>query len=75
MNNLREYISSKKLKMIYQNNKLNIVNYDEIVILTDSKIILSKDNKSIVITGSCLTLLKMLDFEILIGGKIKTIEI
>ena len=75
MNNLREYINSKKLKMIYQNNKLNIVNYDEIVILTDSKIILLKDNKSIVITGSCLTLLKMLDFEILIGGKIKTIEI
>lgn len=74
MNNLREYINSKKLKITYINDKLNIVNFNEIVLLTDNKIILLKDNKSIVIKGNCLTLLKLLDSEILIGGEIKIIE-
>ena len=75
MNNLREYINSNKIKITYIENKINVVNYDEIVILTDSKIILLKDNKSIVIEGNNLTLLKLLDKEILIGGNIKKIEL
>ena len=75
MNNLREYINPKELKITYLNNKLNIVNFDKIVILTDNKIILLKDKKSITITGTCLTLLKLMDFEILIGGEIKTINL
>lgn len=75
MNNLREFISSKKLKLNYVDNKLNIVNFDEIIILTDTKIILLKDNETITIKGNDLTLLKLLDFEILIGGCIKIIEL
>ena len=75
MNSLREYVNSKKIKINYINNKLNVVNFDEIVILTDNKIILLKDNKDIVIKGNNLTLLKLLDNEILIGGEIKIIEL
>ncbi|MBQ8892715.1 MAG: hypothetical protein IJ068_07640 [Bacilli bacterium] len=75
MNNLREFINSKKLKINYIDNKLNIVNFDEIILLTDTKIILLKDTKTITIKGSDLSLLKLLDFEILIGGCIKIIEL
>ena len=75
MNNLREFISSRKLKINYMENKLNIVNFDEILILTEDKIILLKDKETIVIKGSNLTLLKLMDSEILIGGFIKIIEL
>ena len=75
MNNLREFISSKKLKINYIDNKLNIVNFDEINLLTESKIILLKDSKTITVKGQDLALLKLLDFEILIGGNIKVIEL
>lgn len=75
MDNIREYVNSKKLKLNYIDNKLNIVNYDEIVILTDKKIVLLKDKKTINIKGNDLTLLKLLDDEVLIGGLIKTIEL
>ena len=75
MNNLREFINSKKLKINYIDNKLNIVNFDEISLLTDDKIILLKDSKIITIKGNDLSLLKLLDFEILIGGHIKIIEL
>ena len=75
MNNLREFISSKKLKINYIENKLNIVNFDEIVILTDNKIILLKDKKMITIKGSDLNLLKLMESEILIGGLVKIIEL
>ena len=75
MNSIREYINSNKLKINYINNKLNIVNYDEIIILTESKIILLKDKHEIIVKGNNLTLLKLLDKEILIGGTIKIIEL
>ena len=75
MNNLKEFINSKKLQINYINNQLNIVNYDEIVIITETKIILLKDKKTITIKGDSLTLLKLLDFELLIGGNIKIIEL
>ena len=75
MNELREFISSKKLKINYVDNKLNVINFDDINLLTDNKIILIKDNKTIVIKGKELLLLKLLDCEILIGGCIKTIEL
>ena len=75
MKKIKEYLNSNELKINYINNKLNIVNYNDIVLLTDEKIIIIKDNKTIVIKGNNLTLLKLLDFEILISGNIKTIEL
>ena len=75
MRRIKEYLNSSKLKMNYSDNKLNIVNYDEIILLTEEKIILLKDKKQIIIKGSSLTLLKILDDEVLINGSIKTIEL
>ena len=75
MNRLREFVNSNKLKFNYIDNKLNIVNFDEIILLSEEKIILLKDNKTICIKGNNLSLLKLLDNEILINGCIKTIEL
>ena len=75
MKKIKEFINSKQLRLNYIDNKLNVVNYDEIVLLTDEKIILTKDKKVIIIKGLYLTLLKLLEEEILINGSIKTIEL
>lgn len=75
MKKIKEFINSKQLRLNYIDNKLNVVNYDEIVLLTDEKIILTKDKKVIIIKGLNLTLLKLLEEEILINGSIKMIEL
>lgn len=75
MKKIKEYLNSSKLKMNYIDNKLNIVNYTEIVLLTEEKIIIKKDNDIIVINGKNLSLLKLLEYEILINGTIKSIEL
>mgnify|MGYP004474606427 FL=1 len=72
---IKEFVNPKNLKITYLDNKLNILNYDEIIILLDNKIILSKNNNIITRTGSNLSLLKLLDNEILIKGSIKNIEL
>ena len=72
---IKEFINPKNLKITYLDNKLNVLNYDEIIFLLDNKIILYKNNNIITITGSNLTLLKLLDNEILIKGSIKNIEL
>ena len=73
--NIREFINPKELKIIYFTNYINIINYDEIILLTDNKISLLKDKKTITIKGDNLLLNKLLDKEILIHGNIKTIEL
>lgn len=75
MNYIKEYLNSNKLQINYIDNKLNIVNYTDIVLLKNDKIILKKDNQVITIKGDNLTLIKLLELEILIQGCIKTIEL
>ncbi len=75
MNKVKEFIKSNDLQINYVNGKLNIVNYNEIILISDTKIVLLKDGKTICVKGLNLTLLKLLDFEILIGGLIKQIEL
>ena len=75
MKRIKEYINSTELKMRYEGHYLNVVNYDEIVLLTSEKIILLKDKKTIIIKGNNLTLSKLLDLEVLINGEIKSIEL
>ena len=73
--NIREFINPKELKIIYFTNYINIINYDEIILLTENKILLLKDKKTITIKGNNLLLNKLLDKEILIHGNIKIIEL
>ncbi len=75
MNKLKEFLKSQELEIHYRNCKLNVVGYDKIVFIGEDKIILLKGTKTITIKGKNLSLLKLLDSEILINGLIKQIEL
>ncbi len=69
------YIKDDKLKIIYFNNSINIINYDNILEIEESNIKISSSNKIIVIKGKSLKLNKLLDRELLITGIINRIDL
>lgn len=75
INNLRNYILEDNFKLVFINNKINIVNYIS-VIHFDSDLIKIKYNDGIVsIKGSNLIISRLLNDELLIEGIISNIEI
>lgn len=69
------YIKDNDFKIRYFNNKVNVINYDNILEIKPDMITLSKDNKITLIKGEELKLTKLLDNEIIITGIIKKIEL
>lgn len=74
MKRIKEFLNNQELKITYFNNQVHVLNYKNILLLDEDKIILKKESGTITIKGSNLTLLKLLDEEILIQGQIKSIE-
>ena len=75
INNLRNYILEDNFKLVFINNKINIVNYIS-VIHFDSDLIKIKYSDGIVsIKGSSLIISRLLNDELLIEGIISNIEI
>ena len=74
-NKIKDYVFDEKFKMIYFSEKLNIVNYVDIVLIDPKKIIVSTIDNNVLIKGNNLHLKKLLDNEILIAGEIKNIEL
>lgn len=68
------YIIDNDFKIIYTNNTLDIVNYEKINYMEDTKISLSTKRQNIVITGKDLRVTKLLDDEIMVVGIFTTIE-
>lgn len=71
---LRNYFLENEFKVTYFQNKVNIVNYESIEHFDSNKIIVRKNNESIIINGNNLVVSKLLNDEILIEGKISNIE-
>lgn len=71
---IKNYFLENELKVIYFQNKVNIVNYESIGHFDSNKIIVRKQNGSIIINGTNLVVSKLLNDEILIDGKISNIE-
>lgn len=71
---LRNYFLENEFKVTYFQNKVNIVNYESIGHFDSNKIIIRKNNESIIINGNNLVVSKLLNDEILIEGKISNIE-
>ena len=69
------YIKDNKFKIIYINNSVDIVNYDNILEVKDDVVTIVKEDKMIFIRGNNLKLNKLLDNEILITGVILKIEL
>ena len=72
---LDRYLEDKNYEIIIKENKINIINFQEIIDFSVSKISLRCDNKIINIEGKNLIISKMLDDELLITGIIFNIRI
>ena len=71
---MRDYILEKDFKIIYLNNKLDIVNYTNISHFDTNKIIINHEGGSIVVSGNNLYVSKLLIDELLVEGSIEKIE-
>ena len=69
------YISEYKYKIIICNNSVNIVNYTKIIEFTDNVIKVESKEGITTVKGCNLVITKMLSDEILIIGKINSIEL
>ena len=74
-NFIKDYISYNEFRIILLNNRINIVNYDEILEINENNISVRTNNKKIRIIGSNLVLSKLLEREILITGELSKIEV
>lgn len=72
---LTNYIYDKNFKMIIEENKINIINYNEILIFEDETILLRIKDKTIKIKGNNLVINRLYNKELLIEGIIKAIEL
>ena len=71
---VREYIKDDEFRLVLFSDRVYITNYFEILTLNNKRISINNGNNLIVIKGEDLVLNKLLDKEILITGKILTIE-
>ena len=72
---LDNYLYDREYKITVGENYASIVNYDEIVDFTLTKISVRYKNKIIIIEGQNLTISKMIDNEVLVEGIIALIRI
>ena len=75
MFNIMRYINDIDFQFVYLNEELNIINYEKINYMEDTKISLSSKEKNIVIKGENLRVKKLLDNEIIVCGFINNIEL
>lgn len=72
---INNYINDNNFKLSLYKNKLNIVNYKKLLSIEENYISVLLEKKKIIIKGSNLFLIKILDNELLIKGNIKSIEV
>lgn len=71
---IKTYIKEDETKIIVINNKINIVNYNDIGHFDSNKIIVKVKDKELIIQGSDLVVSKLMNDEILITGNFNKIE-
>lgn len=69
-----DYIKKDEFELRIDNNYINIINYTNINFMEDEKISLDYEQGKILIKGKKLTVIKLLDNEILIKGIFTNIE-
>lgn len=75
MLNLRNFVKRDEFYINIWKDKVNIVNFKEIVILETNKVVIETPNGKITIKGSDISINKLLDSEILLSGKIEKVEL
>ena len=67
------YINERKYSMIYKDDKLNIINYSEIIDFSSKLVSVRYEDSVFHIEGENLVISRMMDNEILITGDISNI--
>lgn len=75
LNRVENYLYDHEYKIILKDNQINIINYDEIIDFSLTKISIRVNSKIIVIEGTKLIISKMLSDEVLVTGNISNIRI
>ena len=73
-NQIKNYILENQFKIIYEDDKVDIVNYQNMGHFDDNKVIVYYDKGIIEIKGKNLIIKKLLKDEVLIKGSIEKIE-
>lgn len=72
--NLRTFVLEEEFKIVYLNNKIDVVNYTEIAHFDSTKIIINYKDGSVAVSGKGLIVSKLMHDELLIEGSIDKIE-
>lgn len=75
INSFRNYILDEEFKINVYKNKVNVVNYSDIVNFTSKEIIIRYETGKVIITGNNLSISRLLIDEVLISGVIEKIEL
>ena len=75
LDKIRKYIVDEDERIIYFNRNVYISNFSKILEIGSESISVKSKNGIFIIIGENLSLLKLLDNEVLISGKIKNIEV
>lgn len=70
----KNFILENQLKIIYIEDKINIVNYKNVTGFDSNKIIIETDTKLVIVSGENLVISKLLLDELLISGNIQKVE-
>lgn len=74
-NKMFKVIKDETLRITILKDKVNIINYKEIIFFDDNKVKIKCIDKIITVTGNDLIINKLLDDEILVIGTIKNVEL
>lgn len=75
LDRIKKYIVDDEFRLIFFDEQVYVVNFETILELRDDDITLRNKNNLFVIKGEKLSLRKLLDREVLISGKVKSIEV
>lgn len=74
-NRIKNYIEDNEFHFDIFIDHIYIANYEKIISLSDTRVSFVAQNKKITLTGNKLSLIKMLDDELLIQGNLTKVEL
>lgn len=75
VNKFRSYLLEDEFKINISSEKVNIKNYDTIGQIDSNKMVIYYEKGTVSVIGKNLSLIKMLDDELLISGNVQRIEL
>ena len=74
-NRIKNYIEDNEFHFDIFIDHIYIANYEKILSLSDTRVSFVAQNKKITLTGNKLSLIKMLDDELLLQGNLTKVEL